>query len=83
VPARRRLIQIWSDRVALEPFVEFNCHRREKMPPIDSIEYMVAERTAAGIAGRPDPYSRHGSADSVDNLRRDALRFFGARFGLF
>ena len=64
-----------------EPFVEFDRHRRKEVPLIHSIQQMFPESTAAGISGRPDPDSRHGSADGVDNLRRNALRLFRARLG--
>ncbi len=50
---------------------------------VHSIEQVFTESTAAGISGRPDLDSRHDSADGVDDLRRDALRLFGARLGFF
>src|SRR5271168_4589744 len=44
---------------------------------------MFAEGATPGIAGRPDPDSRHGLADGGDNLRRNALRLFRAGLSFF
>jgi hypothetical protein len=68
VPALRGFFKVRSLRSALEPFVEFDRHRRKEMPSVYSIQQVFSEGAAAGISGRPDPDSRHGSADGVDNL---------------
>ena len=44
---------------------------------------MFAEGTASGISGRPNPDSRHDSADGVDDLRGNALGLFRAGLGFF
>ncbi len=44
---------------------------------------MFAEGTTSGITRRPDLDSHHGSADGVDDLLRNALRFLGARLRFF
>ncbi len=83
MPALRSFFQIWSLRSTLKPFVQFDRHRREEMPFIDSIQQVFTENNASRISGRPDPDSRHDSADSVDNLRGNALGFFRAGLGFF
>src|SRR5271168_3239838 len=53
------------------------------MPLVHSIQQVFTERAATDVSGRPDPDSRHNSADGVDNLRRNALGLFRARLGFF
>ncbi len=83
MPALWSFFQIRRFRPTLEPFVEFDRHRREEMPLVYSVEQMFTERTAAGISGRPDLDSRHDSADGIDDLRRNSLGLFRARLGFF
>jgi hypothetical protein len=68
MPALRRFLPVRSLRSTLEPLVEFDRHRHKEMPPVYSIQQVLSESAAAGISGRADPDSRHGSADGVDNL---------------
>ena len=53
------------------------------MPFIDSIQQVFTENNASRISGRPDPDSRHDSADSVDDLRGNALGLFRTGLGFF
>jgi hypothetical protein len=83
VPARWSFVKVRSFRCALEPFVEFHCHRRKEVPLVHSISQVFAVGTASGISGRPDPDSRHDLSDSVDDLLGNALGFYRARLSLF
>jgi len=83
VPALRRFFQIRSLRSTLEPFVEFDRHRRKEIPLVHSIQQVFAVGAASGISGRPDPDSRHDLSDGVDYLLRNALGLFRARLGFF
>jgi hypothetical protein len=62
---------------------ELDRHRRKEVPLVHSIQQVLTESAAADISGRPDPDSRHGSADSVDDLPGNSLGFHGARRSLF
>jgi hypothetical protein len=68
VPALRSFFKVRSFKRTLEPFVEFDRHRSYELPLIHSIPQVLAVGTASGISGRSDPDSRHGLADSVDDL---------------
>jgi len=81
VPALRSFFQVWSFGPGLEPFVEFYRPGGEELTLVHSIQQMFAVGTAADVSWRPDLYCRHTSANGVDNLGRDALRFLGARLG--
>lgn len=83
MPASRSLFQVRSFRPTLDPFVKLDRHGSKKVPFVHSIQQVFAVSTTLGISGRPDPDSRHGLADSVDDLLGNALGFYGARLGLF
>ena len=82
MPALWSFVKVRSFRCALEPFVEFYCHRRKEVPFVHSIPQVLAVGTASGISGRSDPDSRHGLADGVDYLFGNPLGFFGTRLSL-
>jgi hypothetical protein len=82
VPALWSFVKIRSFRCALEPFVEFNRHRRKELPLVHSIPSSVPGRHGIGHPGRSDPDSRHGLADGVDYLFGNSLGFFGTRLSL-
>ncbi|MGO9646835.1 MAG: hypothetical protein ACLPOO_02155 [Terriglobales bacterium] len=82
MPTLRTFVKVRSFRCALEPFVEFHCHRRKELPFVHSIPQVFAVSTASGISGRPDPDSRHNLSDSVDDLLGNALGFLGTGLGL-
>ena len=83
MPALGSFVKVWSFKCALEPFVEFHCHRRKELPFVHSIPQMLAVSTASGISRRPDPDSRHDLSDSVDYLLGSALGFLGTGLSLF
>ena len=83
MPALWSFVKVRSFRCALEPFVEFHCHRRKEVPFVHSIPQVFPVGTASGISGRPDPDSRHDLSDSVDDLLGNALGFYRARLSLF
>ena len=82
MPTLGSFVKIRSFRCALEPFVEFHCHRRKEVPLVHSISQVFAVGTASGISGRPDPDSRHDLSDSVDDLFGNTLGFCGTRLSL-
>ena len=83
MPTLGSLFQIRSFRCAPEPIVEFDRHRRKEVPLVHSLKQVFTESAASGIVWRPDPDSRHDSADGVDDLPGNSLGFYGARPSLF
>jgi hypothetical protein len=69
--------------MALEPFIQFDCHWRKELALFNSISQMVTVDAAAGISGRPNRNRRHGLAYSVYDLSGNALGGFRAGLGFF
>ena len=82
MPALWSFVKVRRFWRALEPLVQFHCHRRKEIPFVHSIPQVFAVGTASGIPGRSDPDSRHGLADGVDDLFGNPLGFFGTRLSL-
>jgi hypothetical protein len=83
VPACWSFYQVGSFRITLQPLVQFNGHRREKLSLVNSLAQMIAIDAAPGVPRWPDPDGSHELTEGVYNSLGNALGLFRARWGLF